>query len=123
MGSPLLPRSHSRKPAQTRSVVQSTVLRLQLAAQLSSELPLLQSEEELTVRAKGPRLQPAEIFSELQPPRLEAETALLKEAEPLRQRAPAFAVLAPLELARPGPAKRSVAERPPFGAARSAECS
>src|SRR5260370_16907666 len=51
--SPLLPRSHSRKPAQTRPVAQSTALRLQLAAQLSSELPLLQSEEELTARAKG----------------------------------------------------------------------
>jgi predicted transcriptional regulator len=72
---------------------------LQLAAQLSSELPLLQSEEELTVRAKGPRLQPAEIFSELQLPRPVAETmVLLTEAEPLRQQALVRVKLAQLEL-------------------------
>jgi len=73
---------------------------LQLAGQLSSELPLLQPEEELTVRAKGPLLQPAEIFSELQLRRPAAEMmVLLTEAEPLRQQALAWLELARLELA------------------------
>src|SRR5438094_5202243 len=114
--SPSLPRSHSRKPAQTLPVAESTALRLRLAAQLSSELPLLQSEEEVTARAQSMevRLQPEELSSaELRPPQRGLGKALA--TEPPRRKRP---VLVSVELA-----KRSVEERLPFGAAQSVECS
>jgi hypothetical protein len=113
-------------------VEQSTALRLQLAAKFSSKLPLLQSEEELTVPAKGPRLQPAEIFSELQLPRPEAKV-LMRPALGLARVQFVAVELVRLELESPELArlvlglpefvKRSVAERRPSDAARSFEYS
>ena len=95
-------------------------LRLQLAAQLSSQLPLLQSEEELTVRAKGPRLQLAALISsaELQPQRPEEGKARAMEQVGSKRRALVKAPPAVVLIAR-----LSVVERRPFDAAQSVECS
>src|SRR5205823_13155169 len=97
--------SHSRKPAQTPPVSRSTALRLQLAPQifLAALQPQQPEKEKLRATAQ-PRL------VQLKPRALEmVELAVV--------------LFAAARLAAVQIGLRAVAERPPFGAARSAECS